>query len=711
MKKFILSLAVVALAWSCATDGTEDIKQLAGDKTVIEAELASVRTHIAEDGFKVLWSKGDKIGVVLADNSIVPFTLQDAYAGKAVGCFEGTLAAGAEVKSAIYPYSASGVTIAREQSIASTSTEIGSGDVAVATYENSKLNFTSKVALLAVSFKNIDGSPIAGKKIQTVKVTGNQKDYSGGFTYNTDDVTAALTKGATYPEVSLKFTDEPTLSADVKGYLAVNPIIAQNDEISIFVKAADEWYQYNTVVKTAMVAGTRYNLPIDAAQLKKTIHVDWSCYIGGYCKGSVPAIDDNGNVYLSISVDSKVYKINNSGTKAWGVSPGYDKGDRQGVSVAIEADGSCVYTADHGSTAAKRGLYILNGSNGSVKGTFLNEKFYNKGNTPSININAHTTPAYDANYIYIGNGGSTGTVCVVNKSDYSRKAYIGTGATSNGPAGGCASPFAFSSTGTFMFGASYGYFVTNSNDLINSTTGYANTKQRIYHDNNSTWNGGYNQGAAVGKINGEEHFFYHVYEETGSVNIIAAVKANGSTATPTYKHTINHTMAEKNTIQDQGGLIVGTNGEVIVPLKNKTGLKGGLYAVGTDGALAWEYRTGTGVSGAAALDNAGNIHFADESGFYYIIKPDYAKKSATLVLKVRTVDLMRNAGIDIAENYSKVWSSVMLDKSGKIYLATNLSNQCYVLRMSYHGTTGMGTSMWPVKFGNQYHSGQPNIAK
>ena len=75
MKKFILSLAVVALAWSCATDGTEDVKQLSGDKTVIEAELASVRTHIAEDGFKVLWSKDDKIGVVLADNSIVPFTL------------------------------------------------------------------------------------------------------------------------------------------------------------------------------------------------------------------------------------------------------------------------------------------------------------------------------------------------------------------------------------------------------------------------------------------------------------------------------------------------------------------------------------------------------------------------------------------------------------------------------------------------------------
>ena len=192
-------------------------------------------------------------------------------------------------------------------------------------------------------------------------------------------------------------------------------------------------------------------------------------------------------------------------------------------------------------------------------------------------------------------------------------------------------------------------------------------------------------------------------------NYIVAYKADGSNGTATFRHKV----ADKPnaTLQDQGGLIVGTNGEVIVPLKEKSGLKGGLYAVGTDGAISWEYRTGTGVSGAAALDNAGNIHFADESGFYYIIKPDYAKKSATLVLKVRTVDLMRNAGIEIAENYSKVWSSVMLDKSGKIYLATNLSNQCYVLRMSYHGTTGMGTSMWPVKFGNQYHSGQPNIAK
>ncbi len=706
MKKFILSLAVVALAWGCTTDGTEDVKQLAGDKTVIEAELASVRTHIAEDGFKVLWSKGDKIGVVLADDSIVPFTLQDAYAGKAVGCFEGTLAASAEVKSAIYPYSASGVTIAREQSVASTSTEISSGDVAVATYENGKLNFTSKVALLAVSFKNIDGSMIAGKKIQTVKVTGNQKDYSGGFTYNTSDVTAALTKGATYPEVSLKFTDEPTLSADVKGYLAVNPIIAQNDEISIFVKADDEWYQYNTVVKTAMVAGTRYNLPIDAAQLKKSIVADWACYLGGYNKGAVPAVDDNGNVYLNVSVDGKVYKINNQGTKVWGVSPGYDKGDRQGVSVAVEADGSCVYTADHGSTVAKRGLYILNGSNGSVKGTFLNEKFYNKGNTPSININNHTAPAYDANYIYIGNGGSTGTVCVVNKSDYSRKAYIGTGATAGGPAGGCASPFAFSSTGTFMFGAGYGNFIVDKNALINSTTGYADVIRRV---ESTSAKGGYVQGAVVTKINGVEHFVYHKYDESsGKENYIVAYKADGSTGTATFRHQV----ADKPdaTLQDQGGLIVGANGEVIVPLKHKTNLNGGLYAVGTDGALSWEYRTGTSISGAAALDNAGNVHFADESGFYYIVKPNYTNKSATLVAKVRTVDLMRNAGIDIGnEKYSKAWTSVALDKNGKLYLATSINNQCYVVRLSYHETTGLGNSMWPVKFGNQYHSGQPNI--
>lgn len=706
MKKFILSLAVVALAWGCATDETSDIQQLVGDKTTIEAELASVRTHMAEDGFKVLWSKGDQIGVVLADATIVPFTLKEEFAGQSSGLFEGTLAEGAEVKSAIYPYSASGVTIAREQSVASTSTDISAGDVAVATLVDGKLSFTSKVALFAVSFKNIEGSMIAGKKIQTVKVTGNQNHFSGNFNCSTDDVTAVLVGNGTYPEVSLKFTDEPVASVDVMGYLAMNPAIVKDYEFDIYVKADGKWYHYITKAKADLVAGTRYNLPIDAAQLKESIVADWACYLGGYNKGAVPAVDDNGNVYLNVSVDGKVYKINNQGKKVWGVSPGYDKGDRQGISVAVEADGSCVYTADHGSTVAKRGLYILNGSDGSVKGTFLNEKFYNKGNTPSININAHTVPAYDANYIYIGNGGSTGTVCVVNKSDYSRKAYIGTGATSGGPAGGCASPFAFSSTGTFMFGAGYGNFIVDKNALINSTTGYADVKRRVEA---TSAKGGYVQGAVVTKINGVEHFVYHKYDESsGKENYIVAYKADGSTGTATFRHQV--TDKPSATLQDQGGLIVGANGEVIVPLKHKTNLNGGLYAVGTDGALSWEYRTGTSVAGAAALDNAGNVHFADESGFYYIVKPNYTNKSATLVAKVRTVDLMRNAGIDIGnEKYSKAWTSVALDKNGKLYLATSINNQCYVVRLSYHETSGLGKSMWPVKFGNQYHSGQPNV--
>ena len=191
MKKFILSLAVVALALGCTVDETADINQSVGDKTTIEAELVGVRTHMAEDGFKVLWSKGDQIGVVLADESIVPFTLQEEYAGKSIGCFEGVLPDGAEIKSAIYPYSASGVTIACEQSVASTSTDISKGEVAVATLVDGKLNFTSKVALFAVSFKNIEGSMIAGKKIQTVKVATNDKAISGAFTLDLADTSAA----------------------------------------------------------------------------------------------------------------------------------------------------------------------------------------------------------------------------------------------------------------------------------------------------------------------------------------------------------------------------------------------------------------------------------------------------------------------------------------------------------------------------------------
>lgn len=703
MKKFILSLAVVALAWGCTTDGTEDVKQLSGDKTVIEAELASVRTHIAEDGFKVLWSKGDKIGVVLADDSIVPFTLQDAYAGKAVGCFEGNLAAGAEVKSAIYPYSASGVTIAREQSVASTSTEISSGDVAVATYENGKLNFTSKVALLAVSFKNIDGSMIAGKKIQSVKVTGNQKDYSGGFTYNTSDVTAALTKGATYPEVSLKFTDEPTLSTDVKGYLAVNPIIAQNDEISIFVKAADEWYHYNTVVKTAMVAGTRYNLPIDAAQLKKTIHVDWAYHIGGYsATGNSPAIDDNGNVYFNGDNDAtnhlKVFKIKNDGTLAWSVQPGYVEGKR--VSPSVEKDGSYVYILNGKNQDATTGLYALNGNDGSLYKSFLEEKFYANNGTPDISVNDHMCPAYDENYIYIGNGGTTGAVLAVKKADFSRMGYAA-------PSGGAAGAFAISNAGKIATMATWSVSITDIAKLT-STNGLITADQAFRHNATDSWNGGPSQGVVCGYINGVEHYFYHVYEDTGKKNFIAAVKADGSTKTPTYVHETANAGA---TIQDQGGIILGTKNEVIVPLKNKTNMTGGLYAVGTDGQIAWKYFTKTNVSSAPIIDNAGYVHFADESGFYYIVKPDFTNKSATLVAKVRVVDIMRNAGVDISTHkFSKAWTALVLGKNGKIYLASNINgNDTYMLRMSYYQTTGVGNSSWPMKFGNQYHSCHQNI--
>ena len=244
MKKFILSLAVVALAWGCATDETSDIQQLVGDKTTIEAELASVRTHMAEDGFKVLWSKGDQIGVVLADATIVPFTLKEEFAGQSSGLFEGTLAEGAEVKSAIYPYSASGVTIACEQSVASTSTDISAGDVAVATLVDGKLSFTSKVALFAVSFKNVEGSMIAGKKIQTVKVATNDKAISGAFTLDLANASAALTHTAGYQFVDLVYTDTPELSSELKGYLALNPNVATDDEIRVYVKADDVWLYY-----------------------------------------------------------------------------------------------------------------------------------------------------------------------------------------------------------------------------------------------------------------------------------------------------------------------------------------------------------------------------------------------------------------------------------------------------------------------------------
>ena len=731
MKKFILSLAVVALAWGCATDGTEDIKQLAGDKTVIEAELASVRTHIAEDGFKVLWSKGDQIGVVLADNSIVPFTLQDAYAGKAVGCFEGTLAAGAEVKSAIYPYSASGVTIAREQSVASTSTEIGSGDVAVATYENGKLNFTSKVALLAVSFKNIDGSMIAGKKIQTVKVATSACNLSGAFTLADD---GALTAGKVSQNVNLTFTDAPTLSANLKGYLALNPAIVKDTALRIYVKADNVWYSYNTVAKADMVAGTRYNLAIDAAQLYYAPSLKWKWIDTKHAmNGLCVAMDKQENVYVLPTNSVDAYKLSAAdGSVLWQKRAGATDAEVTGASAitvgggvaspALEPDCSTVYMCVGGKNLAT-GIRAMSASDGSSKWFMPQSAFWGNGSTPSITFNNYA-PGVADDALIVGNGGTAGTVLSVNKQTGKRIAYVCTGEDgTGGPTGGCGAGVAISNSGVAAWNATYkvGMGTAWMDKLVNPTSTHETFGDYVRWAGNAPYEGcssnmsKANMSVACTTIDGKDAFVTANVLSDGTMYIYAVEASKFKNENAAFVNT-GHIYCHRKTglrVQDQGALIIGLQGEAIVTLRNTSANEatwGGIYAVDTKGELLYQWRksTTTDFSGGPAMDNGGHIHCASENGYYYILKPDYTKKSVECKTEILILDLMRDFNHDIGSYTSaKTWSSPAIGENGAITFGTNLtgSHTC-VLFIEYGGSTGAAKTPWPMKFGNAQRNGR-----
>ncbi len=707
MKKLFSTLLVAAaLMVGCTPDGPDDGGATAGYNTKVNATAVAGTT----------WEEGDKIGLFTDSDFNIEYTLVEG-AGTEEGVFDGKMSKDALVLGAYAPYSEaaggnlSAIKIAIPATVKHGETPVHEFAAGIAD-ESGKLAFYEKLARLNVSFANIAGSFAEGREILSLSITADLP-FVGAFKNDITDATAELLAADAGSEkvLTFEFAEGTTLSSDLVLKAGVAPVIKQGWNLAISVRFSDITVNTKVVSPASMAFNEDYNLELDAQTLAPTVDLLWAYNIGGYSiKGNVPAIDDNGNVYINSSSDNNVYKILADGSLGWKMAPGYEGGTSSTVSV--EADGSAVY-AMGGIQTANTGLYVLN-SDGSVKGSFLNEKFYNKGSTPNVGINAHTCPSYDATHLYIGNGKSAGTAISINKADLSRIAYVSGNADGTGsPAGGCNSNIAISKSGTVAFhSGSYGLFLVDKGEFDNPTNEnttagfgkYVHFTHKIFHNNSENWTCGGQTGVACGTIDGVEHYFYAAQEKKSSTTFVAAVQTDGSTNQPTFVHLLPAGTQK----QDQGGLIIGAQGEAIMSLKHNSSVSGGLYAISTKGELAWRFESGTHVSGAAALDAAGNVHFADEAGNYYIITPDYTNKTAKVVVKVRIADLLKNNGYEVEGSNAKSWSSVMIGKDGKVYLATNAGDKndnAYVLCMTYYTCTGAGTSSWPMKFGNQYHSG------
>ena len=83
--------------------------------------------------------------------------------------------------------------------------------------------------------------------------------------------------------------------------------------------------------------------------------------------------------------------------------------------------------------------------------------------------------------------------------------------------------------------------------------------------------------------------------------------------------------------------MIGLDGSIIVTVKRAPGeATGGIVALSPNGVVQWHYGVPEDVSGCAAIDQAGNIHFGTQSGNYYIIKQD----GRTFITKANDVDWM-----------------------------------------------------------------------
>ena len=145
------------------------------------------------------------------------------------------------------------------------------------------------------------------------------------------------------------------------------------------------------------------------------------------------------------------------------------------------------------------------------------------------------------------------------------------------------------------------------------------------------------------------------------------------------------------------------------------GYNGGIALIDpAKGSVVARYSVQEKVSGAAAIDNNGNIHFGTEAGFYYIVKR--TGTSFELLVKRNLADIIKSDP-RYASQYSdlytaKIWSSVVIGDDGRMYICyTDDDSRAFggVAVLSYEGCKGPDTSSpWPMMGRNRRHTNNQN---
>ena len=437
---------------------------------------------------------------------------------------------------------------------------------------------------------------------------------------------------------------------------------------------------------------------------------------GGKMEALHPAVDALGNVYVTETGTTSLYKILPDGNLGWKkeMVPSSESADPWSGQISVpslEADGSVVYAG--GGTAGNGSIFAFNTADGSVKWEFSSDMFWAANNgIPNPKIN-RLNVAVGKDCVYAGNGGTTGTALAINKTTGERVSFV-SGALKDGnptgPTGGTNVGMSITKGGTVMFRGNYGAFAVSSSSLDNPGEDGFVTYNSRYYDKTMKQN---NANIACFTKDGKDHFaMFGTNDDNGMKIIWGPVDATSELAyyaadgtEPTWT---THEVATKK--QDQGGLVIGAKGEIIVTLKKP----GSVYAVDpATNQMAWIYDTNVEMGGSPAVDAAGNVHVYDDYGKYYILKPNYETKTAELVQTISLLDLYaEETGTSWNEgDRCKAYGAPIIGKDGKIYLSVYYRDGAKaailsaVFCLDTGLCTGAGDTPWPLKNGDCFNSG------
>ena len=639
------------------------------ETATIKATIQSETRAGVDEAGKSTWDEGDEIGVFF-NGQIVKFTISEG-AGTASAVFSSEVDSRGKTMDgvAIYPYDESLTLSGRQLSVKlDASNEEDSNypsPMAGKLLSDGSFAFRNICAMLRVQYTNL---PSVAQKVRltasnTVSGIFTLSDYENGnlaVPSSTDNnvLTAFLPKrrpdGAAYVDFPLPEGELSTIKVE---------LLDQDNKVLDTRNTASKQFTAGVIKPMEPV-----NIPGDRMK------VEWIWDNGSLptFRSNIPAIDDAGNVYVTTN-EAALYKLDNAGHELWRAE--LDLSGKVETSPSVEKDGSAVYFAG-GQDGA--GELLALGRDGEPLWSFNDYPWSDV--SPSRNY-WQTFIGVGSDNIYV----PVGTLCTllsVRKADGTRVSY-GSG-KAEGLHGNISGPGAGCSVG---LGGTVSFMTTNGAYSWNKALLDAPEDENVTYGKYALW--GYQdlwpgwgafkndkQGVISARkgSSGENVIISCAQESKGRIDVVCypASFARDNTMTRHddellkyyWRHQIgtNTNDAAAPAMQDQGGIVMGHENLVcIVPMKyrsNATDAKignGGLYSVwvgrnasvGDGGTACWRVAVGSNsISGAAAVDNNGNVHFASDK-YYYIIKPNTnSGGSYETIAKVNIRNLLLGSGQD-----------------------------------------------------------------